>query len=941
MTPNIALTMSPDGLSLLHRQSRGWLLVGEAPLDHPRLSRRLARLREHAERLAPQGMATKLVLPAPLLLFTTIHAPGPSEEERRAQIEAGLEGLTPYAVSDLVFDWVTLGDDVRVAAVARETLDEAEAFAVDHGFRPLCFVALPEEDGAFEAEPWFGLTRHAMTVQGVSAPTLREDDPAYVVGRATIPEKLEDAAENTANAPSADRESAVPAGNVSPLVDDAPPAGNPSPEPAKHATSESEEHAAEPAPPEPSVATPEPATAQPKESPERPAPPAPTPAVRPAATAPALTPSPGQTGPAAARPVREPEPSRAAALRNPAHKPEGAPPSAGRLLASVAAGAPQAENVQAPPVEIENPESAKAPPLAAAPASPRAVPARPDATPRPRTDIRPRSEAGGKAAATPAQQAAVSAASMEPADSGMSVFGARKVAAPGRTRTLGYALTGALVLLLIGVALWSTFLTPQQETVAAEEETPVLAADLPQPAEAIAAQQAEPGSEPLAAPSDAAETAEGPTPPEGTPETATAQGDPAAEPPSAAPLPGRAFVGADTPPAVSEAPPSSAELTANMAETARRLADAEAPAQAPDAAPADEAAPDAETGDLAASETLAEAAPATGAQTGTEAGVEAPTEAPAEGSASAAAVEEAVTEALEADVSVPAETGVAVTAGPPPVIPPARPRELPSFPTDGAAAPADAPATTADTAAGAPAGDPALAGFRPRLRPASAAPAETPAEAPGDQSDAGAIADQPTVLSLVPRARPAALVQAAAPEPEAEEPAVEASALALVASPQPEARPSTFTRDVERALAAAMVAAPAQQAAAAQPAPAQAAPPQPTPAAPAPAVAAAPAPIEEDDEPDIAASAVPNIPTTASVAAQATYTRAINLRQDNLIGVYGTASNRRALVRSSNGRMLQLRVGDRYDGGQVAAITERDVQYIKNGRTFALSMPQS
>ena len=46
-------------------------------------------------------------------------------------------------VEDLVFDWSGKGATVKVAVVARETLDEAEGFAVAHRLNPVSFVAIP------------------------------------------------------------------------------------------------------------------------------------------------------------------------------------------------------------------------------------------------------------------------------------------------------------------------------------------------------------------------------------------------------------------------------------------------------------------------------------------------------------------------------------------------------------------------------------------------------------------------------------------------------------------------------------------------------------------------------------------------------------------------------------------------------------------------------
>ncbi|WP_298848799.1 hypothetical protein [uncultured Ruegeria sp.] len=85
----------------------------------------------------------------------------------------------------------------------------------------------------------------------------------------------------------------------------------------------------------------------------------------------------------------------------------------------------------------------------------------------------------------------------------------------------------------------------------------------------------------------------------------------------------------------------------------------------------------------------------------------------------------------------------------------------------------------------------------------------------------------------------------------------------------------------------------------------------------------------------------PKIPSTASVARQATIDNAINLRRLNLIGVYGTPANRRALVRLPSGRYKKLKVGDRIDGGKVVAISDSELRYQKKGRNVTLAMPRS
>ena len=88
------------------------------------------------------------------------------------------------------------------------------------------------------------------------------------------------------------------------------------------------------------------------------------------------------------------------------------------------------------------------------------------------------------------------------------------------------------------------------------------------------------------------------------------------------------------------------------------------------------------------------------------------------------------------------------------------------------------------------------------------------------------------------------------------------------------------------------------------------------------------------------AAAPPQIPTSASVARRATERNAINLRQVNLIGVYGSRADRRALVRLANGRYRKVQVGDRIDGGQVSAIGTDELRYVKRGRNIVLRMPR-
>ena len=220
--------------------------------------------------------------------------------------------------------------------------------------------------------------------------------------------------------------------------------------------------------------------------------------------------------------------------------------------------------------------------------------------------------------------------------------------------------------------------------------------------------------------------------------------------------------------------------------------------------------------------------------------------------------------------------GVIVYLGRPPVVPPPTPPR------------ADPDAQAAAEAAAAEAVRlEALSQLRPRTRPTDLAEQVERTQL-GGRSRA-------ELAGLRPRVRPATLKT----EEEENQPA---TAQAISSSVKPRQRPANFANIVDRAQRSRPAAATA---------------------------AAVPA----------AATATPRIPSSASVARQATINNAINLRKLNLIGVYGTAADRRALVRLPNGRYRKVQVGDRLDGGQVVAIGEAQLQYQKSGRNETLKIP--
>lgn len=187
MASNFALSLAPDGLRLLHRVEGGWALVGEVHGGTADLAAALASLRRQAERIDPGGLRTKLLIPNDQIRYIALDGAQPTAEA----VRAALEGATPYEVDDLVWDTARGGGRTYVAAVARETLEEAETFAVAHGFAPVSFAAVPAPF-TFRGEAYFGPT----SVAGADADS-RDARPVAIVADArsvdAVPDRGPDA----------------------------------------------------------------------------------------------------------------------------------------------------------------------------------------------------------------------------------------------------------------------------------------------------------------------------------------------------------------------------------------------------------------------------------------------------------------------------------------------------------------------------------------------------------------------------------------------------------------------------------------------------------------------------------------------------------------------------------------------------------------------------
>ena len=159
MKPQFALSLSSDGISLLTRGTDGWHGLGTVGFGGDTMEADLAALRQRGAELtgtpATDPLPVKLIIPEDQIRYLALDTGPLPLGSRRDAAATALEGATPYAVSELSFDIAAHGVTTHVAAVALETLQEAETFARAQGFAPLCYLATPEES-AFVGEAFLG-----------------------------------------------------------------------------------------------------------------------------------------------------------------------------------------------------------------------------------------------------------------------------------------------------------------------------------------------------------------------------------------------------------------------------------------------------------------------------------------------------------------------------------------------------------------------------------------------------------------------------------------------------------------------------------------------------------------------------------------------------------------------------------------------------------------
>ena len=144
-----------SAVRLMRHEGDQWQEVARENIDGPDIEDRLIAMVGKVRK----GTAVHLFLPREQILYTDVKIS--SEKAARREIEAAMDGLTPYALDELEIDWVvTAPDTARVAAIAKETLGEAAAFAEMRGLSVAGYSSLADPED-FPGLPDFGGTTGA------------------------------------------------------------------------------------------------------------------------------------------------------------------------------------------------------------------------------------------------------------------------------------------------------------------------------------------------------------------------------------------------------------------------------------------------------------------------------------------------------------------------------------------------------------------------------------------------------------------------------------------------------------------------------------------------------------------------------------------------------------------------------------------------------------
>ena len=140
MTSTFLLHLSSDSIDLERADASGhWRRLGSVSMDSENLTKALAHLRQTAVPGAADALEVLVALPSDQIKLLDLD----HSDTSSAALQHALAGQTPYEFHELCVDRLPTPQGQSLAAIAQETLDEADSLTKAFGFKAVGYVALP------------------------------------------------------------------------------------------------------------------------------------------------------------------------------------------------------------------------------------------------------------------------------------------------------------------------------------------------------------------------------------------------------------------------------------------------------------------------------------------------------------------------------------------------------------------------------------------------------------------------------------------------------------------------------------------------------------------------------------------------------------------------------------------------------------------------------
>lgn len=167
-----AFDLSNDGVSLWHRDNgRTWKLLGKVALSAESFSEDIEKLKTGQPLNADGKLIAQIRIPNSEVFASDINLNGVKDDKIQQEVNAFLTRNTPYTADDLIFDLANEPDkDIAyVAAISKETINEARDFITGYGFIAAYYTTKLDK-GDFPRRPRFHDTDNLVVIPSSPPP---------------------------------------------------------------------------------------------------------------------------------------------------------------------------------------------------------------------------------------------------------------------------------------------------------------------------------------------------------------------------------------------------------------------------------------------------------------------------------------------------------------------------------------------------------------------------------------------------------------------------------------------------------------------------------------------------------------------------------------------------------------------------------------------------